>query len=159
MTAGREDEGHVPGHLVVTTVVYIGFAYLALGYAPDQGASKYVLYALVMLPLAAPAVAVCLQYVAVLVRRLAARMLVRRARSTFRAVLRAARIHPELADIEKLRAAAKALSQLAPADALRASPEVAEAAEHPYAPIRRAGRSVIEATRERTREAPSGPTA
>jgi hypothetical protein len=158
LSAGREDLGHMPGHLAVTTVVYTGFAYLALTYAPDAGASKYLLYGLVMLPLAAPAAAMALQYAAVIGRRFAARLLVRRARRTFRSVLRAARVHPELADLDKLRAAAAALAQVAPGDALRASTEIALAAEHPYAPIRNAARSVIEATRERKREARSGPS-
>lgn len=158
LTAAREDWGHTPGHLAVTTVIYAGFAYLALTYAPDAGASKYLLYGLVMLPLAAPAAAMFLGYAAVICRRFAARLLVRRARRTFRSVLRAARIHPELADLDKLRAAAASLAQLAPADARRASVEIALTAEHRYAPIRNAARSVIEATRERKREARSGPS-
>ena len=143
---GRADVGRMPGHLLVSTCVYTAFAYFALEFAADAGASKYLLYGIIVLPLAAPAAAVFLQYSIVLVRRLAARWLVVRARRTFRTELRAARIHPELVNIDRLRAAALALSQVAPADALRASAEIAEAAEHRYNPIRTAGLSVIEAT-------------
>lgn len=153
---GREDLGHVPGHLLVTTLIYAAFAYLAIMWAPDAGASKYLLYALIVLPLAAPAAALCIQYAVVIARRMAARILVRRARRTFRAALRAARIHPELADLDRLRRAAQALSQVAPVDALRASPEIAAAAQHRYAPIRDAGLSVMEATAMAQREVPRG---
>ena len=59
--------------------------------------------------------------------------------------------------VDRLRAAALALSQVAPADALRASAEIAEAAEHRYAPIRNAGLSVIEATGGRPARS-SGPS-
>jgi hypothetical protein len=156
LAAGREDLRHMPGHLVVTTAVYAAFACVALAYAPDAGASKYIFYVLIVLPLAAPAMAVFIQYATVIARRAAARLRVRRARRTFRAALRVARIHPELADIEKLRAAANALAHVAPIDALRASAEVAEAAEHPYQPIRSAGISVLEATAGVRPEARSG---
>ena len=154
----REDQGHMPGHLVITTIVYAAFAYVALTYAPDAGASKYFLYVLVVLPLAAPAGALFVQWAVVIARRLGARLLVRQARRTFRASLKAARIHPELVDLDRLRRAAAALSHVAPVDALRAAPEVAAAAEHPYAPIRSAGLSVMEATGAARREARSGPT-
>ncbi len=157
LAAGRADLRRMPGHLVATTVAYAAFAWAALAYAPDSGASKYIFYGLIMLPLAAPALAVFLQYAAVVARRLASRITVRRARRTFRTALRVARVHPELADIERLRAAARALAQVAPVDALRASAEIAAAAEHPYAPIRNAGLSVLQATAGVRPEARSGP--
>jgi hypothetical protein len=147
----------MPGHLLVTTAVYAAFAWVALAYAPDAGASKYIFYGLLVLPLAAPAMAVFIQYASVLARRCVARIQVRQARRTFRAALRVARIHPELADIERLRAAARALAHVAPVDTLRASAEIAEAAEHPYAPIRSAGLSVLEATAGVRPDVRSGP--
>jgi hypothetical protein len=157
LAAGREPPDRMPGEFVASTVFCVMVAWLVLRQGFEHGPIKYVLYCLVILPLAAPTAALVIQYAVILLRRVGARIAVRRARRDFRAALRSARRHPELVDLDKLRAAAGALSRLAPADALRASPEIAEAAQHPYAPIRNAGLSVMEAVGVARGEARSGP--
>lgn len=147
----------MPGEFLASTVFCVMVAWLVMRQGFEYGPIKYVLYGLVILPLAAPTAALFIQYAVILVRRIGVRLAVRRARRDFRSVLRAARRHPELADLPRLRAAAAALARLAPADALRAAAETAEAAQHPYAPIRNAGLAVIEAVGGAKREARSGP--
>jgi hypothetical protein len=154
---GREPPPRVPGEFFASTVFCVVIAWLVMSHGLENGLLKYALYVLVILPLAAPTAALVIQYAVVVVRRIGARIAVRRARHDFRAALKAARRHPELADIPRLRAAAAALSRLAPADALRASAEMAEAAQHAYAPIRNAGLAVLEAVGGLKREARSGP--
>jgi hypothetical protein len=159
LSAFREPGARMPGEFYVSTAFCLLVAWIVISEGWEfDGRIKYVLYMLVILPLAAPTAAFVVQYAVVLARRLAARLIVRRARAEFRSALRAARRHPELADIARLQAAAAALSRLAPADALRASAETAEAAQHPYAPIRTAGLTVIEAVGGARREARSGPS-
>lgn len=149
---GREPPPRVPGEYLLSTVFCAFVAWLVMSYGFNDWL-KYVLYLLVIPPLAAPPIALLIQYAAIVARRFAARVVVRRARSEFRAALRAARVHPELADTARLRKAAAALARLGPADAARAAPEVAAAARHAYAPIRKAGLTVIEAARAVEREA------
>jgi hypothetical protein len=74
------------------------------------------------------------------------RMSVRRARLAFRSALRAARRHPEFVDVKRLRAAAMMLRHLHEGVVATPNvPEICEAVDHPYAPIRDAARLVIEA--------------
>jgi uncharacterized membrane protein len=157
LSVGREPPARMPGEFYISTAFCVLLAWLVMRQGLESGWIKYALYLFVILPLAAPTAAFLIQYGVVVLRRLAARLVVRRARSEFRVALRAARRHPELVDVARLRAAAAALSRLAPADALRASAETAEAAQHPYAPLREAGFVVIDALGGARREARSGP--
>jgi len=82
-------------------------------------------------------------------RWIGARLAIARARRVFREALAAARRHPEIADIDALRDASRALARhLGPQAA--ALPEVQEAAQHPYAPIRRTATRLIRSRRIKT---------
>ncbi len=84
----------------------------------------------------------CVDGYATLRRRLA----IRRARAAFRSALEAARRHPELVDLKRLYAAALHVRQLCDGQPDPLSvPEIEEAIDHPYRPIRDAARLVVEA--------------
>jgi len=154
---GREPPARMPGEFAASTALCALVACFVVSRGAEYGPLKYVLYVLVILPLAAPTAALVIQYAVVVLRRLVARVAVRRARAVFRGALAAARRHPELADLERLRAAAATLARLAPEDAQRASLEISAALNHPFAPIREAAIVAMRASGEARREARSGP--
>jgi hypothetical protein len=147
----------MPGEFLASTVVYAAAVWWLVRQDIQEGPLKYALYLIVSLPLTSPMAAFVIQYSAVIARRVGARVVVRRARAEMRSALAAARRHPELADLVRLREAAASLSRLAPADAMRAAEELTEVANHPYAPIREAGRIAMDALAGIRREARSGP--
>jgi hypothetical protein len=117
---------------------------------------KYVLFVLFTLPVVIPTVDLFLQWASLGCRRLAARQVVRRALAVFRGSLRDARKHPEFVNTDRLRGAARKLVQYAAEADLSRSPELAEAARHPYSPIRNAANSVLRAASEQVlRKTPS----
>jgi len=154
---GRSSPARMPGEFFASTIVCAVVFWLVIRQRFDDGPLKYALYVCASLPLTAPMAAYVIQYAVVIVRRVAARLVVRQARAEIRTALKAARRHPELADIVRLREATQSLTRLAPADAMRAAEELSEVVNHPYAPIRDSGRIVLEAIEGARREQRSGP--
>ena len=147
----------MPGEYVFSTCLCFAFLMWLSWQHLDDGPLKYTLCLCASLPLGAPATAFVIQYTAVIGRRVGARVVVRRARHESRAALRAARRHPELADLDDLREPIQSLSRLAPADALRAIEELNEVVNHPYGPIRDSARGILAALAAVRHEQRSGP--
>ncbi|MHC4393642.1 MAG: hypothetical protein ACYTFT_00135 [Planctomycetota bacterium] len=114
---------------------------------PQEQALSYALYGLLAV-FVIPAMIFALQWSGLLGRRVSVRLKVRRARVVFRSALSDARRHPELADTDRLHQAAHDLVRYLPA--AHTLPEVVAAAQHPYAPIRKAGLVVVQAAAVRS---------
>lgn len=127
-------------------VTAFGAACLALRYAAPEGSSlRYAVYVLLGVPLALPAALLLAQWAARASDRVRATLQVRRARRVFSQALRAARRHPELCDLDRVREAAAVLARHLGPRGQRRFPEVEEAAQHPYAPLRNAASRVLQA--------------
>jgi hypothetical protein len=126
---------------LVVVVLIAGFFWNTTFY--ESSFLKYVLFVLLTLPVVVPSVDLLLQRASMSVRRFVARLIVRRALAVFRRSLGDARKHPEFVNTDRLREAAAKLVRYAGDADLSQSTELAEAARHPYGPIRSAANSVF----------------